>query len=99
MSSDRWSEAKRRTNLQRHGIDFAALDEKFVGPFVQRRSDRSGEERWIAFGHLGSIVVAVVYTIRDGRRRWISARPARRDEREWYYEAIAKEARDRPDRL
>ncbi|MBI1775075.1 MAG: BrnT family toxin [Proteobacteria bacterium] len=97
MPSDPWNATKRRINRERHGIDFAVLDEEFVGPFVRRRSDRRGEERWLQFGLLGSTVIAVVYTMRNGRRRWISARPARKDERKRYDEAIATQARDGPD--
>lgn len=35
-----WDEAKRRINLQRHGIDFADIPELFVGEIVVLEDDR-----------------------------------------------------------
>jgi uncharacterized DUF497 family protein len=42
-----WSESKRQANIQKHGIDFANLDDVFDGPMVTRQDDRTeyGEDR------------------------------------------------------
>jgi len=59
-----WDEAKRRSNLRRHGIDFADLAEVFAGdPFtiLDDRYDYS-EERFSTLGLLRGRVVVIVHT-------------------------------------
>ncbi|WP_088345569.1 MULTISPECIES: BrnT family toxin [Rhodomicrobium] len=90
-----WDEGKRRKNLAAHKIDFEDVHGVFEGPFLSKRSDRDGEERWLAIGCLGSQIVAVVYTMRADRCRIISARKARTNEGEAYYQAIKGEASPR----
>jgi uncharacterized DUF497 family protein len=77
-----WDEAKRSSNLDKHGIDFEDAILVFERPFLVLRSDRAGEERWLALGWMKDREIAVVFVTRDGRRRLISARRARTHERE-----------------
>ena len=52
-----------------------------------------GEERFISYGQMGSlVVVAVVHTDRSGRIRLVSARMANRKERQSYYEHLEETA-------
>ncbi|WP_444668278.1 BrnT family toxin [Cereibacter changlensis] len=73
-----WDEEKRRSNLAKHGVDFAAVadfdwDEAFVEPDV--RQDY-GEVRQRATGPIGVRLCVLVYTRRAGRMRIISLRKA-----------------------
>jgi uncharacterized protein len=86
-----WDEAKRLTNIEKHGVDFAEAIEMFNG-YVLKNEDRrrnDGEQRIRAFGEVDGRVIQVVYTLRNGRCRLISARRARRDERRAYYASHA----------
>ena len=80
-----WDNAKRLSNLSKHGIDFWDVIKIFDEPFVESPSISPGEERWKAVGCCHDVLIAVVYTIREGRRRIISARPAKKNERAQYY--------------
>lgn len=87
---DIWDEAKRRSNLEKHGVDFRrlmGLDWDRAWIFEDRRRDY-GEARLIALVPLGRRLHAIVYTQRGGARRIISARKANRREVEAYEEAI-----------
>ena len=79
-----WDENKRASNLQKHGIDFEEAIEAFSDPqIIQYRSAGEHDEaRCILIGAAGSRVIAVIYTIRELSIRIISARLARREERE-----------------
>jgi uncharacterized DUF497 family protein len=86
-----WDEAKNRSNIGKHGIDFADAEAVFDGVMVRFEDDRYeyGETRERAIGMLANgFVVMLVFTTRDGRVRLISARPASRFERKKYEEAL-----------
>jgi uncharacterized DUF497 family protein len=83
-----WDEAKREDNINKHRIDFNDVHAVFDGPFILRSSIRGGEQRMLAIGLLQDREVTVVFTIRNGRRRIISARRARRDERQAFEDAL-----------
>ena len=82
-----WNEAKAATNLDKHGIDFEDAIAIFEDPVLEFQSDREGEERWVAIGMIFGRVITVVYTTRHDVYRIISARRARRNEREAYHQA------------
>ena len=85
-----WDEAKRESNLRKHGIDFVRAVKMFQNPVVEKIDDREdyGEERWIAVGHWGKIFLVVVYTWRGENRRIISSWKAGTDEEETYNSCI-----------
>jgi uncharacterized protein len=83
-----WDEAKRQANLEEHGIDFEDAASIFSRPYLRIRSDRNDEMRFVAIGCIKDIEIAVVYTIRAGACRIISARRARTNEREDYHAAV-----------
>lgn len=86
-----WDDRKERANIAKHGISFAQAARIFEA-FTLSWSDRRaayGEERAISIGQLGSAAILVVaHTDRQGRCRIISARPANRNERQRYDQAL-----------
>ena len=71
-----WDDAKRRANLAKHGVDFAAIDAFDSETALIDPDTRQTEPRWIATGFLGSRLHVVVYAMRGTRRRLISLRKA-----------------------
>ena len=86
-----WDENKRRTNLQKHGVDFVDAVKIFAGFTVTLQDDRFqyDENRFITFGMLKGRVVAVLHTEPQNRIRLISIRKATRNETKAYFEQIA----------
>jgi uncharacterized DUF497 family protein len=85
-----WDPEKAATNLQKHGIDFADAVGVFEDLYALTREDpdAQGEQRLVSVGmdFLGR-VLTIVYTHRGVRTRLISARPARKRERDAYERA------------
>lgn len=80
-----WDEAKRHSNLAKHGIDFRWASRLFEGrPVVSARSRYSDEEWYVTTGVIADLVVTVVWTRRDTALRIISARRAHHAERRTY---------------
>jgi uncharacterized DUF497 family protein len=85
-----WDEQKRQANIARHGIDFERAKEIWQGPVVEGPSPQThhGEERFVTIGQSEGLIITVVFTWRGNVRRIISARAARRSEREDYQKKI-----------
>jgi uncharacterized DUF497 family protein len=86
-----WDEAKRQANTLKHGVDFVDAIEMFAGRFIET------EDRRRDYGERGTKRLAnwmaglrKSFTWRDDRRRIISARRARRNERRAYYAGLAE---------
>lgn len=80
-----WDDAKRRSNLAKHGIDFLTASQLFDGrPVWTARSVYPDEARYLTVGLIEGRFVAVVWTSRDGAIRLISARRASDAERRTY---------------
>jgi len=88
-----WDADKNTANLAKHGIDFRDAVRIFEGPVLEKIDRRRdyGEERIATIGVAIRLELYVVYTIRGGKRRIISARRANRHEREAYRLACAQE--------
>ena len=85
-----WDELKNKTNIKKHGIDFRDAQDIFHSirlSFEDKRKEYR-EKRFITIGLIGKSVCVVVYTIRNGSIRLISARKANERERRRYYERI-----------
>ncbi len=86
-----WDERKNRDNIAKHGIDFEDAARIFEGPvlsWVDQRKDY-GEMREISVGRIDAVaILTVVHTDRRDAVRIISARPASREERNRYEEAL-----------
>jgi uncharacterized DUF497 family protein len=82
-----WDPAKAVANQRKHGISFGRAQGVFEDPqhLEEDANETSyGERRSKAVGRLDNVMITVIFTYRHGRRRIISARRARRDERERY---------------
>lgn len=90
---------KAAKNVKKHkkkngqGLTFEEAAQVFDDEFYQERYDVENstleESRYQVIGRVKSqLVVLVVYTPRNGKRRIISARPANARERKWFYERI-----------
>lgn len=87
-----WDEDKRTTNLRKHGIDFAAIENERVfeggtAAFLDERYDY-GERRFYTLGLLKSEVVAIIHTETDEGVRLISVRRASKYEEEVYFKEV-----------
>ena len=81
-----WDEAKRRSNLTKHGVDFADVARFDFARAVSEIEEREGEARYIATGYIGNRLHSLVYVRRGGNIRVISLRVASRQERRAYDE-------------
>ncbi len=83
-----WDEAKRKSNLQKHRLDFADAEKVFAGPMVLFEDSREnyGEQRMIGIGLLDILVVLIVHVESDEEIRIISMRKADNDETDLYYQ-------------
>ena len=89
-----WNEAKRRTNLRKHGLDF-----RHAGEVLQSRYRldieiiRNGELRTQSFSYVMTqlTVLTTIHVDRNGTTRIISFRPASAVEVEVYLEWLETE--------
>ncbi len=82
-----WDEAKNRSNIRKHGIDFVDVPTMFDRPMAVFLDDREdyGEHRWIGIGMLKTITAVVVFVERNPNTiRILSARKATRREEAIY---------------
>jgi hypothetical protein len=86
ISAFEWDDNKRRANIAKHGVDFVDAAEVFADPkqYTYRSARHAGEERYVSVGMSKGTLIAVVFTRRETRLRIISARTARKSERERY---------------
>lgn len=86
-----WDEGKRRSNLEKHGVDFSEAVRMLSGmPWLEADSRRDyGERRCRAVGWIDGEVLVAVFTIRQGAFRIISARRANARERGRYAQEIS----------
>ncbi len=85
-----WDENKRLKNIDDHGIDFIRAKEIWSNPVLEFKSPQNhhDEERFLAVGQIEIEFITVVYTWRGDNRRLISARKARKNEKENYENEI-----------
>lgn len=82
-----WDHAKSTDNLQKHGIHFLDAVQVFRDSGRLEQESPPGndsEQRWKSVGQVGSVVIAVIFTLRGRQVRIISARKASRRERREY---------------
>ena len=83
-----WDEAKSRSNLDKHEIDFEAILDFDWHNAVTQPSPRNNELRYIAISYIGDQLYTAIYTERGNRRRIISLRKPSRRERRHYERQI-----------
>lgn len=82
-----WDINKEAANEAKHGISFLDAANVFFDPlYLEEDSSRPehGETRFKAIGTVSGRLIAVIFTYRQHRRRIISARRSRPDERQRY---------------
>ena len=79
---------KRQRVLNEREIDFLEAAQALLLPHLEEPSDKQGEARTLAVCLLNTKIVAVVYTERGDICRIVTARAARRYEREEYREVF-----------
>jgi len=86
-----WDEAKRESNILKHGIDFIDVEKVFEGETVTIFDDRLdyGEDRFVTLGMLHGRVVVIIHTETEELIRIISARKATKNEENSYFKEIA----------
>jgi len=85
-----WHEEKRKSNLQKHGLDFSDAGEVFSGAtftFEDTRYDY-GEQRFVTIGLLYDDVVVIVHTESSTQMRIISMRRAGKNEQKLYFKNL-----------
>ncbi len=75
-----WDEKKNQSNIEKHGIDFKTAAGIFYQEHAIRKSSHMLEDRWLATGTVKGLKMTVVFTLRQGKVRIISARRARKNE-------------------
>jgi uncharacterized DUF497 family protein len=84
-----WDEAKRLSNIVKHGLDFVDAVALFDCSYLVGLAKPAGnEQRWVATGVIDGQYVTVVYTLRGEVLRIISMRRARHDERDKYQQVF-----------
>jgi uncharacterized DUF497 family protein len=86
-----WDEAKRQSNILKHGIDFVGIDVVFESETVTILDDRFdyGEDRFVTLGLLNGRVVVIAHMETDHVIRIISVRKATKNEEISYFKEIA----------
>ncbi|MGH8173030.1 MAG: BrnT family toxin [Rhodanobacteraceae bacterium] len=86
-----WSEAKRDSNIAKHGLDFVDVELVFSGGTFTVEDTRFwyGEKRYITLGLLHDTPVYIAHTAYAEEIRIISFRNATRREARIYFEEIA----------
>ncbi|MDJ0826222.1 MAG: BrnT family toxin [Rhodobacter sp.] len=84
-----WDEAKRLATLEKHKLDFRKAIEVFASDHLITSGKSELEERLVAVGILNGKAISVIFTYRAENIRIITARIARRDEREKLHAYLA----------
>ena len=86
----KWDEAKRQSNLQKHGFDFTDAATIFASDVVTVVDDRFeyGEQRFATLGMLRRRVVLIIHTEEEDGVRIISIRKATTYEEQAYYQEL-----------
>jgi uncharacterized DUF497 family protein len=85
-----WSDAKRASNLERHGLDFVDAERVFAGLTFTFEDDRFdyGEQRFVTLGLLDGVPVSPVHTETSHEIRVISFRKATAREARIYFDQV-----------
>lgn len=85
-----WDEPKRRTNLKKHGLDFADAAQAIAGVSLTMEDARFdyGEQRFITLGMIGDTVVVIAHTETPKELRVISMRKATKNEQALYFQNL-----------
>ena len=82
-----WDSVKRRTNREKHRVDFTEMELFEWDTAVVQGQARRGEIRYRAIGYIGDRLHVVIYTVRGDTFRIISLWRAGRRDRRLYAES------------
>ncbi|MDO9639197.1 MAG: BrnT family toxin [Pseudotabrizicola sp.] len=85
-----WDETKRLATLEKHSIDFIDAAEIFLQEHLLLMARSEIEDRRIAVGQFHGVFLAVIHTRRGDSIRIITARRARKYEREQFEAYVAR---------
>ena len=87
-----WDEAKNRTNLAKHGLDFADAEQVLTGPCVTFVDDRFdyGEKRLVTQGLLAGRVVTIAHAPRGANTTRIIHEKGKSTEQEIYQKRLGE---------
>jgi uncharacterized protein len=85
-----WSDAKRKLNIEQHGLDLVDAPRVFEGPTFSYEDDRFdySEQRFVTLGILDEFVVSIVHTETSRVIRIISLRKATKHEQAIFFKNI-----------
>lgn len=92
-----WNEAKRASNLLKHGLDFLDVVLVLDNPYrLDVETVRQGEARTQSFAYVFDVltVLTVVHSTRGDVLRIISFRPASEEERDAYHDWLENDFDD-----
>lgn len=92
-----WNEAKRASNLLKHGLDFLDVVLVLDSPYrLDVETVRQGEARTQSFAYVFDVltVLTVVHSTRGDVLRIISFRPASEEERDAYHDWLENDFDD-----
>ena len=84
-----WDEEKAAANVAKHGIRFDYAARVFLDPYRLEMPDEREDYQEVRFKTIGMVenrALVVIYTMRHGNIRLISARRAERYEQRQYHE-------------
>ncbi len=86
-----WDEAKRKSNIKKHGFDFVDAEKVFNGATFTINDDRFdyGKNRYITLGMLEGIVIVITHLEEDELIRIISIRKATKNEQKIYFKGFS----------
>jgi uncharacterized DUF497 family protein len=88
-----WDDAKRQSNLRKHGLDFDGCEAVFDHPVVTQEDNRLAydEQRVNLLGWLRGRVVYMTYTERGEDLHVISLREATKHEAQHYFKILSRQ--------
>jgi uncharacterized DUF497 family protein len=86
-----WDDAKRKSNIKKHGFDFVDAEKVFDGATFTINDDRFdyGKNRYITLGMSEGIVVVITHLEEDELIRIISIRKATKNEQKIYFKGFS----------
>jgi uncharacterized DUF497 family protein len=86
-----WNEAKRQSNLKKHGYDFSSAEQVFLGATITFDDNRFyyGEQRFNTMGLIGTTVVMISHTETNDTIHIISMREAEQHESRTFFSYLA----------
>ena len=86
-----WDEAKRKSNINKYGFDFADAYEVFDGVTLTMEDNRFSyvERRFITLGMLKNKIIVIAHTHYKNTVRIISMRKATKNEQKLYFRGFS----------